>query len=693
MITDDAFEELPDREPTWAALDRVTIYRKQLLASGYSPVPVNGKRIHLSDWQNIRATPAIIETWATTRTDHLSTGVLCRDTPFIDVDILNEEVCEQVEALFESELENSAVRIGRPPKRAIPFRTDTPFKKIATQFKDLNGIVHKVEVLGDGQMCVVDGVHPDTHKPYRWHGGEPGPKLKREDLPLLTAETAAAFVAAAAKIMRDAGWTEVESKKTNGKSNDRGNNAGRAESESARERAYAQAALDGCAEELAGTAAGDRNNSLYKKAFRLGTMAARGWIARTEIETALFDAAAACGLAADDGEMQTRRTINSGLDDGATVPRPNLDDQKDDGEWQDAVQSSATLLIKSSKEFVAGFVPPEYVVVGLLQRRFFYSLTGQTGAGKTAIMLLLSASTALGRLFAGKETIPIRVLYLAAENADDVRMRWIALAQNTGFDIDAIEVYFVEGRFSLSKSLQLLRAEAERHGGEFGLVIVDTGPTFFEGKDENENKQLGDHACLLRRLIDTIPGQPCVIANCHPTKNATPEQLIPRGGGAFLNETDGNLTASKTDSTVELHWQGKFRGADFAPMQFLIRTVTHQDLKDSGGRLIPTVIAEHISDQAKVSGRPFDPIKDDIAAAAHKDEDAVLAFIGNNPAASWANIAIALGWKLFNGDPHKTKVARCIKALVKAKLVKATRAGHYKLTPEGEKERNGEAEE
>jgi hypothetical protein len=45
-----------------------------------------------------------------------------------------------------------------------------------------------------------------------------------------------------------------------------------------------------------------------------------------------------------------------------------------------------------------------------------------------------------------------------------------------------------------------------------------------------------------------------------------------------------------------LHWQGKFRGADFAPLQFLIRTVTHQDLKDSGGKLLPTIIAEHISD-------------------------------------------------------------------------------------------------
>jgi hypothetical protein len=167
------------------------------------------------------------------------------------------------------------------------------------------------------------------------------------------------------------------------------------------------------------------------------------------------------------------------------------------------------------------------------------------------------------------------------------------------------------------------------------------------------------------------------------TKNATPDQLIPRGGGAFLAEVDGNLTAAKTDATVELHWQGKFRGVDFAPLQFLIRTVTHQDLKDSGGQLLPTIIAEHISDQAK----------DDIAAAARKDEDAVLAFIGNNPTTSQAAIATAMGWALYSGKPNKMKVHRCIKALLKAKLIKATRAGYYKLTPEGEKELNGEADQ
>jgi hypothetical protein len=358
-----------------------------------------------------------------------------------------------------------------------------------------------------------------------------------------------------------------------------------------------------------------------------------------------------------------------GEEGAAEAPSPAGDQSKDSTTQQTGP------IIKSSKQFITGFVPPEYVVVGLLQRRFFYSLTGQTGAGKTAIGLLLAARAALGQPFAGLKTKPIRVLYLAAENADDVRMRWIALAEQTDFDIDTIQVYFVEGRFTLSTSLKLLRAEAERHGGEFGLVIVDTGPTFFEGIDENANKELGDHARLLRGLIDTIPDGPCVLAMCHPTKNAGPDQLIPRGGGAFLNETDGNLTAAKNDSTVELHWQGKFRGPEFAPKYFLVKTVTHRDLKDSDGNLIPTVVAEHITEQAK----------EDITAAAQKDEDRVLAFVNANPDASLAKIALAMDWKLFNGDPNKMRVKRCFRELVKGKLLKETRAGKYVVTPEGEK--------
>jgi hypothetical protein len=169
VTADDEFEELPDREPAWAVLDKITAYRKRLLVAGYWPVPVNGKKVLLDDWVNARATPCIIDTWAVTRADHLSTGILTGNTPFVDIDVTVEEVAEEIEALFEAELENSAVRIGLPPKRAIPFRADVPFRKISTSFLSPNGKIQKVEILGDGQQIVVDGIHPDTHQPYRWH--------------------------------------------------------------------------------------------------------------------------------------------------------------------------------------------------------------------------------------------------------------------------------------------------------------------------------------------------------------------------------------------------------------------------------------------------------------------------------------------------------------------------------------------
>ena len=202
-------------------------------------------------------------------------------------------------------------------------------------------------------------------------------------------------------------------------------------------------------------------------------------------------------------------------------------------------------LILSSAKFVEGFVPPDYVIFGLLQRRFLYSLTGKTGAGKTAILLLIAAHVAEARKIIDRDVEQGRVLYLAGENADDVRMRWIALAQQMGFDLDTIDVHFIPGVFKISEMRDRIRAEIKQIG-PVSLIIVDTAAAYFEGDDENYNTQFGDHARRTLRPLTTMPGEPCVIVACHPVKNASDDNLIPRGGGAFLNEMDGNLTAAKT---------------------------------------------------------------------------------------------------------------------------------------------------
>ncbi len=318
-------------------------------------------------------------------------------------------------------------------------------------------------------------------------------------------------------------------------------------------------------------------------------------------------------------------------------------------------------LILSSARFVLGFVPPDYVIFGLLQRRFLYSLTGKTGAGKTAILLLIAAHVAEVKKIADREVEKGRVLYLAGENADDVRMRWIALAQQMGVDVDTIDVHFIPGVFKISEMQERIREEIKQIG-PVSLIIVDTAAAYFEGDDENSNTQFGDYARRTLRPLTTMPGEPCVIVACHPVKNATDDNLIPRGGGAFLNEVDGNLTAARTASgVIELHWQGKYRGPDFAPMHFTTRTVTNEQLKDSKGRLIPTVVASPLTEQGHA----------DITQAVQSRQDQLLVALRDpaNRKASQIELARQLGWKLSDGQPHHVAVQRTFKALHKAKLV------------------------
>jgi hypothetical protein len=336
-----------------------------------------------------------------------------------------------------------------------------------------------------------------------------------------------------------------------------------------------------------------------------------------------------------------------------------------------ATEEQTDALIQSSAEFVAAYEPPDYLIDGLLQRRFCYSLTAHTGRGKTAVALLIAAHVALGRPLAGREVEKGRVLMFAGENPTDVRQRWIAMSQQMDFDADTIDVHFIPGRFKISALINRICAEVATLGG-LSLLIIDTSAAYFEGDDENSNVQLGRHASQMREL--RLPGGPTTIINCHPTKNATDDNLLPRGAGAFLAEVDGNLTLKLDDTAIEMHWQGKFRGADFAPINFELCTVTHERLKDTKGRLISTVIAKPLSDTAQ----------EELAKAIRSEEDQLLIVIQANPKASVAELAKAAGWLNSKFEPIKTKAWRALTRLKKAKLI-AVERGEYLISEKGAK--------
>lgn len=359
--------------------------------------------------------------------------------------------------------------------------------------------------------------------------------------------------------------------------------------------------------------------------------------------------------AADIGREQGMDALRRETDNPANDIPIDADLPKSNGHTNG--KATETFVVYSKADFVKGFHPPSYLVEGMLQRRFIYSITGATGHAKTAIALMIAelvSSPEPNTILLGHRVRKGRVVYFVGENPDDVRMRVIgADSRRSGNPLEDW-ISFIPGVFDIDKMFEQLEAEIKKLPQPIDLVIVDTSAAYFLGNEELSNTQMGSHARVLRRLT-TLPGGPCVLVLCHPIKHAAePSQLVPRGGGAFLAEMDGNLTAWKATDMIVLH-HTKMRGPGFEPMSFELEPIRTDNLADADGRLLPTVRAVPITESEEET-------------QAHKqrtEEDRLLTEMLKLPGQSVADLARACGFLLGSGDPHKSKVQRMLTLLAK----------------------------
>ena len=327
--------------------------------------------------------------------------------------------------------------------------------------------------------------------------------------------------------------------------------------------------------------------------------------------------------------------------------------------------------------FVSRFKPLSYLVEGILQRGFIYALTGATSHAKSAIALALAelvSSPDRNAMFGKHRVEKGRVLYFVGENPDDIRMRVIGADSLRNDDHpENDELYFIVGQVEIGKDFNEIRDAVAAIGG-VDLVIVDTSAAYFLGDEELSNTQMGTHARMLRRLTE-LPGNPSVLVLCHPVKHPQDwTQLLPRGGGAFLAEMDGNLTAWKHDEVmVDLNYT-KMRGPGFEPMTLKLEVIHTVRLVDDKGRVLPTVraIVVSTSEEDQQSGRLVE------------DENRVLIQMMYVPNQSLSDIARAVGWLNDKDEPLKARVQRAVSRLEKEKplLVRKVR-GHWELTDKG----------
>jgi len=374
-----------------------------------------------------------------------------------------------------------------------------------------------------------------------------------------------------------------------------------------------------------------------------------------------------------------------------------LDNRKTD-DWADAAGSpepdtrsksgpQQTLLrIRRVDAFTAEYEPASYLIDYMLQLGFLYSLTAETGAGKTALMILVSSLVATGKPFGDAEVKRGNVIYCVGENADEFRQRMICLRE-ASFDpseYDGIHVLTPEAHKGLltERGAAEVAAYAAALGG-VDLVVVDTAAAFFDGEDENSNTELGEYARRLRRRLCTLPGRPCVVVCSHPTKNAAKhEELVPRGGGAFVAEVDGNLTLMKRDvGQSEMFWSKKFRGRIDNPVQIALTPVEAAQTRDAKGRPLRSVLA------SVTATTPVEAIN------AQKLRDRIMRIMADGKTRTVEEVALAAlemlpGQPARNDTPGYRKTGFQMDGLRKMRLLEKT-DGRWRVTRAGKRHAEG----
>lgn len=344
-------------------------------------------------------------------------------------------------------------------------------------------------------------------------------------------------------------------------------------------------------------------------------------------------------------------------------------------EAKEAAEVGDGLKSKRLAEFLRENVTVEYVVDDVLVRGYLYTLTGLTGAGKTAVAVGLALTVAEGRNYGKHESQGGAVVYVAGENPADVRPRFTVAVQQMGLQPERVNVHILDRSFILADRVDELVAIVDNLKAVLVVVDTDQAVSLAAGAEENDNTERMVHAKRLRELT-RARSRPAVLDLCHPRSRATKDDLIPRGGSAFLNEIDGNLCLWRDGDTVELFSDpNKYRGAPVA-LTFRKLLVESDAVKDTKGRRIPVPYFRLVDDDEADRARKQD----------WTDENRLLWAMHGEPLATQAEWARSSCWITEDGQPRKDKVNRLLRRLEVSKLVKQSRSGRWALTEAGKKE-------
>jgi len=342
--------------------------------------------------------------------------------------------------------------------------------------------------------------------------------------------------------------------------------------------AYVAAAINDECRQVARSGKGGRNHQLNIAAFAMGQFVGAKLVDRGLVEASLHDAAACCGLIADDGDRAVRATIKSGIDAGMQQPREIPERARETG--QNGQNGQTAGQIRPAPQVPEGHAVPDYgsgdepegkkrrlklvlfdqiaprlnsakLVKGWLTEGAMSVVYGESNCGKTFVALDLGLHIALGWEWRGKKVKQGVVVYVAAEGGFGISNRVEAFKRH--HELTDTEVPFAmvpcgvdlcDPEADTAELIEVVKEAAATYGAQALLVVIDTLARAMAGGNENAPDDMGSYVRNVDRIREETGAH--VMSIHHSGKDAAKGA---RGHSSLRAATDTEIEITRDDGS------------------------------------------------------------------------------------------------------------------------------------------------
>ena len=243
--------------------------------------------------------------------------------------------------------------------------------------------------------------------------------------------------------------------------------------------------------------------------------------------------------------------------------------------------------------------PPEYIVDGWVEDQALSAIIGPSGVGKSAVVLDMACSIAMGIPWQGKTTKRSRALYIAGEGGTGAAQRVKAWEAEHNLDVGEDLFMITEAVLIGSKDRELWSWLADQvKAQDIRLVIFDTLARMSLGLEENSASDMGNAVARFDRL--RRDGKTGVMVVHHTARGATHG----RGSTAILGALDSEVLVQPPEDEEDDDSE-----AGGGPGKRITATVTKQKNAADGEVLDLTLCQRHgsivVADASGATGDPF----------------------------------------------------------------------------------------